>query len=64
MVRYLVEWARANRWQRIEGWAFENSDFGWLPDIAFWEKCGFRRGSARGWDECITDPGFEYCMRL
>ena len=44
----------------VEGWAFETSNFGWLPDIAFWEKCGFNRGTARGWDECITDPGFGY----
>ena len=64
MVRYLVEWARANGWERIQGWAFETSDFGWLPDIVFWEKCGFKRGKARGWDEHITDPGFEYCMEL
>ena len=64
MVRYLVEWARANGWERIQGWAFEKSDFGWLPSIVFWEKCGFNRGKARGWDECITDPGFEYYMEL
>ena len=64
MVRYLVEWARANGWDRVQGWAFERSDFGWLPDIVFWEKCGFKRGKARGWDECITDPGFEYYMDL
>ena len=64
MVRYLVEWARANGWERIQGWAFEKSEFGWLPDIVFWEKCGFKRGQARGWDEHITDPGFEYYMEL
>jgi len=64
MVRYLVAWARANEWQRIAGWAFEKSDFGWLPDIVFWERCGFKRGKGRGWDEHITDPGFEYCMEL
>lgn len=64
MVRYLIEWAIANEWQRIEGWAFEKSNFGWLPDIVFWEKCGFKRGKARGWDEYITNPGFEYYMNL
>lgn len=64
MVRYLAEWASASGWERIQGWAFEKSTFGWLPDIVFWEKCGFRRGKARGWDECITDPGFEYHMDL
>ena len=64
MVQYLVEWATAHQWQRIEGWAFETSDFGWLPDISFWEKCEFKRGKARGWDEHITDPGFEYYMDL
>lgn len=64
MVGCLVDWARAHGWRRIQGWAFEQSDFGWLPDIAFWEKCGFRRGIARGWDEEIMDPGFEYCLEL
>ncbi len=64
MVRYLVDWAREHQWQSIEGWAFETSDFGWLPDIGFWEKCGFKRGKARGWDEHITDPGIEYYMEL
>lgn len=64
MVRYLVEWAKVNEWQRIEGWAFEKSNFSWLPNIVFWEKCGFKRGQARGWDEYITDPGFEYHMDL
>ena len=64
MVRYLVEWAAGNGWERVQGWAFAASDFGWLPDIVFWEKCGFRRGTARGWDEEITDPGFEYSMDL
>ena len=64
LVRYLVEWAKANEWQRIQGWAFEKSDFAWLPDIIFWEKCGFHRGKARAWDESITDPGFEYYIDL
>ena len=64
MVRYLVEWAKANEWQRIQGWAFAKSNFGWLPDIAFWEKCGFKRGAPRGWDEEITDPGFDYYIDL
>jgi GNAT superfamily N-acetyltransferase len=64
LVRYLAGWARANGWERIQGWAFEKSDFGWIPDIVFWEKCGFKRGKARGWDEDITDPGYEYYMDL
>ena len=64
MVGCLVEWARANGWERIEGWAFENGDYGWVPNIEFWEHCGFRRGKARGWDEHITDPGYEYSLEL
>jgi GNAT superfamily N-acetyltransferase len=64
MVRYLIAWARTHYWQRIGGWAFAQSSFGWLPDIAFWEKCGFSRGVATGWDEDITDPGFEYSLEL
>lgn len=67
MARYLIAWARENGWQRIEGWAFAQSDFSWLPDIAFWEKAAFKRGTARVFDE--SDPetsqrGFEFAIDL
>ena len=35
-----------------------------IPSKRVAEKCGFKRGKARGWDEHITDPGFEYYLDL
>lgn len=44
MVAYLVDWAREHRWDRIQGSAFIEGDWQWLPGVAFWEKAGFARG--------------------
>ncbi len=44
MVRYLVEWAAAQGWERIEGCAFIGGDWKWLPDVDFWVDAGFTRG--------------------
>jgi GNAT superfamily N-acetyltransferase len=68
MVRYLVDWAKAQGWEKIQGWAFENGGFNWLPDIAFWEKCGFKRGISRVFDGSDPEgsegnrPGFEFAI--
>ena len=35
-----------------------------LMKRGFWEKAGFRRDKARGWDEHITEPGLEYYADL
>ena len=45
MARYLVDWARAEGWERIQGSTFLSGDWGWLPNVAFWEKAGFTRGT-------------------
>jgi GNAT superfamily N-acetyltransferase len=45
MVRYLVDWAREQGWERIEGSAFIRGDWKWLPDVEFWENAGFTRGA-------------------
>ena len=47
MARYLVEWARPQGWERIEGSAFLDGDWGWLPNVEFWEKVGFVRGNEK-----------------
>lgn len=45
MVACLVDWARAKGWDRIQGSAFLDGDWGWLPNVGFWEKAGFTRGT-------------------
>lgn len=68
MAKTLIQWAGDQGWEGIEANSFE--DIPMLYQMTgcaghtFWEKCGFRRGRARGWDEEITDPGFEYSMDL
>ena len=71
MVRYLIQWAKEQGWERIEGWAFANSDvddaYKWLPSIQFWEKAGFQRGSARVFDPSnpgTNKPGFDFAIEL
>ncbi|MFP4383751.1 MAG: N-acetyltransferase family protein [Spirochaetia bacterium] len=48
MLQYLVDWARESGWERIEGWAFEDSStddaYRWIPSLEFWEKAGAKRG--------------------
>ena len=54
MARYLVDWARENGWERIEGFAFLDADFfdsyKWIPSIHFWESAGFKHASTRTMD--------------
>ena len=54
MARYLVDWARRNRWDRIQGSAFVEGDWGWLPGVRFWENAGFVRGTE---DESTLEYG-------
>ena len=46
MVRALIEWARANRWERIEANAFEDIpiiyEITGSAGVRFWEKLGFK----------------------
>ncbi len=71
MARYLVEWARENGWERIQGWTFGNPDiddaYRWLPSIEFWEKADFQRGKARVFDPDsphTNKPGFDFSIEL
>ena len=45
MASYLVDWARERGWERIQGSAFIDGDWGWLPNVEFWEGVGFTRGA-------------------
>ncbi|MEO2005389.1 MAG: GNAT family N-acetyltransferase [Candidatus Poribacteria bacterium] len=45
LVAYLVDWAREHGWERIQGSAFIQGNWQWLPDVQFWEKAGFARGT-------------------
>jgi GNAT superfamily N-acetyltransferase len=45
MATYLVDWAREHGWERIQGSAFIDGNWQWLPNVKFWEKAGFSRGT-------------------
>ncbi len=45
MATCLLDWATENGWDRIQGSAFVEGDWNWLPGVAFWEKAGFTRGT-------------------
>jgi GNAT superfamily N-acetyltransferase len=51
---YLIEWAKEQGWDKIQGWAFSDSHFidayKWLPSIHFWEKSGFQKEKSREMD--------------
>lgn len=71
MVGYLVDWAREQGWEKIQGWAFESPEiddsYRWLPSIQFWEKAGFERGVARVFDPShpgTNKPGFDFAIDL
>ena len=71
MAQYLVDWARENGWERIQGWAFESPEiddsYRWLPSVQFWEKAGFQRGNARVFDPSdpgTNKPGFDFAIDL
>ena len=65
MLYYLVDWARENGWERIEGWAFENPSvddaYVWIPSVQFWEKAGARRGSVPAFEEGDPNIGKPAC---
>ncbi len=71
MVIYLIDWAKQQGWEKIQGWAFESSEiddsYTWLPSIQFWEKSGFERGIARVFDPSdpgTNKPGFDFAINL
>jgi GNAT superfamily N-acetyltransferase len=68
LVRYLIDWAREQGWERIEGgFAFAEGGYGWLPNIAFWEGLGFTREAPRmydGRDPIEGKPGFGFGLDL
>lgn len=70
MVRFLVDWAREQGWERIEGRAFASPDiddaYRWIPSIEFWGKLGFSRTKEDSFD-CggpSPEPGFRFAIQL
>ena len=71
MARYLVDWSRAQGWERIEGWAFAHSGvddaYVWIPSIQFWEKAGFQKGDTPTFpsdDPNVNKPACEFSIDL
>lgn len=54
MSKYLIEWAKDKGWDKIQGWAFSESNFldayKWLPSVHFWQKSGFKIEKSRKMD--------------
>jgi len=68
---YLVNWARGQGWERIEGQAFASPDiddaYVWIPSVEFWEKAGFRRINEYTFDPDhagIKKSGYEFAIDL
>lgn len=67
MARYLVDWAREQGWDRIEGVTFASpagdDAYRWIPSIQFWEQAGFECGEAYCFGEDMP-PGVRFFAEL
>lgn len=71
MAKYLIEWARENGWERIEGWAFADPSvddaYVWIPSVQFWEKAGFKKTGVPSFedgDPNANKPTFTFAIEL
>jgi len=65
MLRYLVDWAKEQGWEKIEGWAFTDHSvdeaYKWIPSVQFWEKAGAKRGKAPSFPPDVPPPPGPVC---